>query len=140
MREKKGSGSLRWLAFFSLALAAVPIGWAWWSAAQPDAGPATTESADAWTDATQLEAQMKPGTDDAALADLSARIGAKIQWNSAVSRDETDVADVILPDGADAEKVLTALRSDPRVASADHVHFLKEPGTEAQEIAEAHPD
>src|SRR5438034_107061 len=100
MRDKSGSGSLRWLAFFALALAAAPLGWAWWSAAHPAEAPASTESPDAWTDVSQLEVQMKPGADDAALADIGSKIGATLTWNSAASRDETDVADVTVPPGA----------------------------------------
>src|SRR5436309_1131216 len=110
MRENTGSGSLRWLAFACLALAAAPLGWAWWSTAHAAAGPAPTEAADAWTDGSQIEAQMKPGTDDAALADIAKKIGATVTWNSAVSEHETDVADVALPQGADAEKMLDTLR------------------------------
>jgi serine protease len=140
MREKSGSGSLRWLAFVGLAVAVAPLGWAWWAAAHPTAPPAPTEAAGDWTDSSQLEVQMKPGTDDAALAELSQKIGASITWNSATSRAETDVADVTMPEGADAQKLLDQLRSDPRVETADRVHFLTEPGTEAQEIANARPD
>ncbi len=98
------------------------------------------ESAAAWTDATQLEVRMKPGTDDAALADLGRKIGATVTWNSAVSRQETEIAEVAVPEGADAEKMLAELRADPRVEIADHVHFMKEPGEEAREISEALPD
>src|SRR5947209_16076232 len=121
MSEKTGSASLRWLAFLGLALGAAPLGWAWWSAAHTAApsAPATTELQSAWTDSALLEAQMKPGTDDAALADLSRKLGATVTWNSAVSREETDVADIAMPEGADAQKLLEQLRADPRVESAD---------------------
>ena len=142
MAEKSKSGSLRWLAFLGLALAAVPLGWTWWSAAHPDASPtpAVAEAVSAWTDSTQLEAQMKPGTDDAALADLSKKLGATVTWNSAFSRGETGVADVAVPAGADPLKLLNLLRADPRVEAADQVHFMTEPGVEAQEIANTLPD
>jgi serine protease len=140
MREKSSSGSLRWFAFVGLAVASAPLGWAWWGAAHPATPSAPTESAGDWTDGSQLEVQMKPGTNDAALAELSQKIGATVTWNSASSRDETDVADVAAPEGADAQKLLDQLRSDPRVETADRVHFLREPGTEAEEIAGAQPD
>ncbi len=142
MAEKSGSASLRWLAFVGLSLASAPLGWAWWSAAQPVAPPslAPTDSLAAWTDASQLGAQMKPGTDDAALADLGRKLGATVTWNSAVSRQSTDVADIAVPAGADAQRLLEQLRADPRVETADRVHFLTEPGVEAQEIANAQAD
>ena len=140
MRETPGSAPLRWLAFCGLALASAPLGFAWWSASHPAPAAPLPEAADAWTDATQLEAQMKPGADDAALADLSRRLGATVTWNSAVSSTETHVADVAVPPGADAQKLLNQLRADPRVETADRVHFMAEPGTEAQEIGVAQPD
>jgi serine protease len=141
MHDKSSSTSLRWLAFFGLALASAPLGWSWWSAAHPQpAAPPAAESPEGWTDVAQLEAQMKPGTDDAALADLGRRIGATVTWNSAASRDETDVADIAVPEGASAQSLLDKLRADPRVEAADQVHFLREPDTEAAEIAGAVPD
>ena len=140
MREKSGSGSLRWFAVLGLAIASAPLGLAWWGAAHPSAPVASTESAESWTDRAQLEVQLKPGADDAALADLSKKVGAVVTWNSAVSRDETEIADVAVPAGGDAGKILDQLRSDPRVETADYVHFLREPGIEAQEIASGQPD
>src|SRR5579872_2693656 len=141
MSAKSGSRSLRTFAFVCLALAAAPLGFAWWTAARQPAPPAeSAQTAAAWTDATQLEAQMRPGTDDAALADLSGKLGVPVAWNSAVSQQDTDVADVSVPAGADAEKLLDTLRADPRVVAADHVHLMSEPDIEAQELAAARPD
>lgn len=137
----KKTGSLRWSAFFALALSAVPMGFVWWSAAHaPEPARPAEAAAAGWTDVSLLELQVKPGTDDAALADIGRKIGASVQWNSEASRDETEIALVSVPAGADAEKLLTQLRSDPRVEAADRVHFLREPGAEPAEIAAARPD
>ena len=61
-------------------------------------------------------------------------------WNSEFSKNETEIADLNMPPGADSGKILDTLRSDPRVVTADRVHFLKEPEEEANDISRASRD
>ena len=139
MREKSGSGGLRWLTACVLALAGVPMALAWHSA---QVAPASTPDEDItpWINPTVIEVQMRSGTDDAALADLSKKLGFDLQWNSSVSKDETDVADLTLPAGTDPKPILEALSADSRVETADIRHLYTEPGTEARDIRDAAAD
>ena len=142
MSNKKSSGAFRWLAVGLLALSVVPMGVVWRQEMfQKETPPSLSDLQDQnWTDVSQLEVQLKPGSDDATLAELSRKIGAAITWNSDVSRTETEIADVALPAGTDSGRTLDLLRADPNVVVADRMHFLREPEDEANQISRAARD
>src|SRR5262245_26929694 len=115
MREKSGSGGLRWLTALILAVAAIPMVMAWHSAQAPvetAAAPDTDNSE--WINPSEIAVQLREGVDDSTLADLSKKVGFTLEWNSAVSKTETEVAELTLPAGTDPQPVLEALKSDPR--------------------------
>lgn len=142
MGEKSGSRGLRWASAFLLAAAATPIMLTWRQEAKEQAIPAAPPAIESeWVDANELEVQMRPGATDADLADLGRKLHLSLHWNSAVSQQETDVADAELPAGMDRDAELAALRADPRVEAADVVHYLRVPQNEegSPEAASALP-
>ena len=142
MSNKPGSVGLKWLAVAMLGLSAIPMGLAWrQSSLESGQKQSVLETLDPnWTDVSQLEVLLKPGSDDSVLAELSRKTGCSLIWNSEVSKSETEIADLALATGVDAGKTLDILRSDPRVVLADRVHVLKEPEDEASDFARASKD
>ena len=109
MQKRSGSSGLRWMAVFLLALGALPMSFAWMKVRHSDAGtPESAAVAPEQTDSADLtpgviDVQLKPGADDAELADLGRLIGIQFAWNSPIAKGETDVADAALPAGADVD-------------------------------------
>lgn len=133
MYEKSSSNGLRWTAAILLALSSIPMAFSWLHAGVTTASDAVNapEPGDAaWVTPGEIDVQLKPGTDDAALADLGRRIGAQFTWNSPVSRDETEVAEAVVPANADIAVDLATLRADSRVAAADVAHVYRIPSLE----------
>src|SRR5579863_6951619 len=103
MHDKTGSGGLRVAAVMLLVLGVLPMSFALFGARShsdgmpEDATVSPTQTDPAWVDSNEIEVQLKPGVDDSALADLGKRIGAPFAWNSPVSREETEIADAVLP-------------------------------------------
>ena len=89
-----------------------------------------------WVVPNEIEVQLVRNADESTLNDLSRLIGAHIEWGSPVAREETDVADVKLPAGADISGDLAALRADRHVVAADVPHIYRIP---AGELAAAEP-
>src|ERR1700722_8965977 len=138
MHGKTGSGGLRMAAVLLLVLGVLPMSFAFYAERTHSEGtpedatvsPAQTDAT--WVASNEIDVQLKPGADDASLADLGKRIGAPFAWNSPTSREETDVADAALPAGAYIEADLAALRADSRVEAADVTHIYREPAGEMQ--------
>lgn len=137
MRDKPGPGGLRLVAAALLAMSALPMAWALFgdrhdqvsmSEANATVSPGQTDPA--WIAANELDIQLKPGADDATLTEIGKEIGASFTWNSPVSRDETEVAEAVLPNGADIAGDLAALRADARVEAADVSHIYRAPSGE----------
>jgi serine protease len=138
MGEKSGSRGLRWMSVLLLAAAATPTLLTWRQEAKEQAMPATPPAVTSdWVDTNALEIQMRPGTTNDDLADLGKKLNLPLHWNSEVSQQETDVADADVPAGVDPDAELAALRADPRVESADTVHFFHTP---LDEMVAPHPE
>ena len=109
MHGKQGSSGLRLLAILLLAAGGLPLAFGWYEARSASAlvqenvsvPPGQTDSASITPN--EIDVQLKPGADESTLAELSKKIGATFAWNSPVSRDETDVADAIVPAGTDEQ-------------------------------------
>ena len=140
MQEKTGSRFSSGLTIAALVLAATPL---LWSSRQADeartaalkATPAAQDwpsvSADGtprpYTNPNEIEVEVKAGNnDDSTLANLSREIGAPLAWNGPMGQAE-GVADATLPPGADLNKDLAELQSDPNVEAADAVHYYYTP-------------
>src|SRR5437763_3981276 len=116
MREKSGSGVLRWLTACGPAIAAVPIALAWRGEAARQAEsnrPLDWPAVDGveWTVPGEIAVQFKPGTGDNALADLGQRLGVPMAWDGATGR-ETGIAELTVPVGIGLNTALASLRAD----------------------------
>jgi serine protease len=124
------------MAVLVLAAGALPMAFGWFEArnfaapVQENASVPPSQTDPASFTPNEIDVQLKPGADDATLAELSKEIGASFAWNSPVSRSETDVADVVVPAGTDEAADLAILRADPRVEAADIDHIYSEPAGE----------
>lgn len=132
MREKSGSMGWRLLAACGLALAAVPIALTWHgeSARQAEATRSLnwpTVNGTEWTVPDEIAVQFKPGTPADVLTELSGKFGAAMTWNSEVSAQETEIAQLTVPAGIGADALLAKLQADPRVEAADVVHLFRTP-------------
>ena len=131
MSEKSGSRGLRWMSALLLAAAAAPTLLTWRQEAKEQAILAAPPAVSSdWVDTNALEVQMRPGTTNDDLADLSKRLHLSLHWNSEVSQQETDVADADVPAGTDPNAELAALRADSHVEAADVVHTFRTPPEE----------
>lgn len=135
MNDRTGSRSLRFMAIIVLSIGLAPMAISWSSAylMQRDEAiqqNASDTDAQAWTAPDEIEIELKPGSDNGTLADLGKRIGASFTWNSSFSSTETEIADVKLPQGADVNADLAALRADSRVVAADVTHIYRIPASE----------
>jgi hypothetical protein len=101
--KRGGSSGLRLLAVLLLSIGALPMAFGWYEARNSSASmqenatipPSQTDLASITPN--EIDIQLKPGADESTLADLGKKIGARFAWNSPVSRDETDVADAVVP-------------------------------------------
>ena len=143
MPSKSVSFTGRALAALVLAGAAVPTVQAWRHShsgavmAQAEASGGYDTDAQ-WTLPDTLELQLKPGVSGDVLADLSKKVGANVVFNSDTGV-ETGVARVTLPDGANVQAALDALRSDPNVEVADIEHLYRDPDVQAEETSLSSP-
>ena len=143
MPSKSVSFTGRALAALVLAGAAVPTVQAWRhnhaAAVMAQAETATGYDTDAqWTLPNTLEVQLKPGVSKDVLAELSQKVGANVVFNSDLGA-ETGVARVTLPDGANVQAALDALRSDSNVEVADVEHLFRDPDVQTEETSGSSP-
>ncbi len=143
MPSKSVSFTGRALVALVLAGAAVPTVQAWrhshLGVVMAQAEASTGYDTDAqWTLPDTLELQLKPGVSSDVLAELSKKVGANVVFNSDAGA-ETGVARVTLPDGANMQAALDALRGDPNVEVADVEHLYRDPDVQAEETSLSNP-
>src|SRR5690554_2162576 len=117
MREKTGSAWARWLAFFALAIAAVPMIWTWRASVGQSAPmqalnwpePADGEG---WVRPNEIAVQFKQGADNNTLSMLGTALGAPLAWNSSLGA-QTGIARLMVPPGMTSDALLAKLRKDP---------------------------
>ena len=131
MREKSGSAFWRGLMAVALAIAAVPIFFAWRAdrsrqaeATKPLDWAATNSQG--WIVPNEIVVQFKPGADGNALNALSSQFGTQMVWNSALGA-QTGIARMRMPASLNLDSTLARLRSDPRVEAADVEHIYRLP-------------
>ena len=134
-QQKSQTALLRWVTFFGLVLAAVPMILAWQSAGRMQS-PQTPETAREWTRPgtpdrewvrpNEIAVQLRKGASDAVLADLSRKFGFSMAWNSTLGA-EGKVARFSVPQGTNTKALLEELAKDPRVEAADVIHLYATP-------------
>jgi serine protease len=138
MRKKSGAAGLRWFTALALAVCALPMAWTWTTEREPAAPEAavtaTAETDPNWVSATDIEVELRDGSGDDVLADLSRKVGAPLEWNSP-EHAETEIARLTVPAGVSEQTVLDELRADGRVALAEPMHYYRAPEDDAEAAA-----
>ena len=103
----KSSGSGWGLAACLLLIASVPLGLAWRSESARQNAPAVAmaQNESKWEEPGVIVVQLQPGSDDATLADLNARLHLNLAWDG--------------PQGQETEIAQSAVSSLPRTCSAN---------------------
>ncbi len=134
LQEKKNTGLLRWMTFFALIVAALPMALTWRATGgmqAPDLSPRNWANPPGveWVHPDEIAVQLRPGADENTLADLSRKFGASVQFNHAASEegDRRTVAKLAVPTGVDPQTLIADLEKDPRVEVADVVHIFTTP-------------
>jgi len=136
MYDKRGSGGLRLLAVLLLTAGVLPMAFGWYQArgsadaVQDNATVSIDQTDPASFTSNEIDVQLRAGADDSTLSEIGKEIGAGFSWNSPLSREETDVADAVVPAGTDLAADLAILRADSRVEAADIDHIYREPAGE----------
>lgn len=134
-QQKPQTALLRWVTFFALIIAAMPMVISWRTSGRMQA-PQSTDTVREWTRPGQPErewarpneiaVQLRPGTSDAVLADLNRRFNINMAWNSALGA-EGNIAKFSVPPGTDTKALLEELAKDSRVEVADIIHLYANP-------------